>query len=140
MYVQMTLVWTKNAKKDGWNIVTRYQPPNSPDFNVLDLGFFNSIQSLQYQEAPTSIDEFIKCVFKAFDAVEHDKLNKRFLSYQCALESCMNVGGSNKYKLHHIQKDKNKSNGVKYDNVFCDLVTYSQVITQLEAIEHGRIS
>ena len=80
MYVQMTLVWTKNAKKDGWNIVTRYQPPNSPDFNVLDLVFFNSIQSLQYQEAPASIDEFIKCFFKAFDAVQHDKLNKTFLS------------------------------------------------------------
>ena len=99
----------KECKKDGWNIVTRYQPPNSPDFNVLDLGFFNSIQSL----APTSIDELINCVFKAFDVVEHDKLNKIFLSYQCALESSMSVGGSNKYKLRHIQKNKNKSNGVK---------------------------
>ena len=74
------------------------------------------------------------------NGIEYDKLNKTFLSYQCALESCMNVGGSNKYKLHHIQKDKNKSNGVKYDNVFCDPKTYSQAITQLEAIEHGRIS
>ena len=130
----------KECKKDGWNIVMRNQPPNSPDFNVLDLGFFNSIQSLQYQEAPTSINELINCVLKAFNEIDYNKLNKTFLSYQCALESSMSVGGSNKYKLQHIQKDKNKSNGVKYDNVFCDPVTYSQAVTKLEAIEQGQIS
>ncbi|KAF0728389.1 hypothetical protein Ae201684_013753 [Aphanomyces euteiches] len=32
---------------DGWNVALKNQPANSPDFNVLDLGFFNSIQSLQ---------------------------------------------------------------------------------------------
>ena len=117
----------------------RNQPPNSPDFNVLDFGFFNSIQSRQYQEAPTSIDELINCL-KAFNGIKYDKLNKIFLSYQCALESSMSVGGSNKYKLQHIQKDKNKSNGVKYDNMFCDPVAYSQAVTKLEAIEPGQIS
>ena len=28
------------------------QPPNSPEFNVLDLGFFNSIQALQHERSP----------------------------------------------------------------------------------------
>ena len=87
----------KECKKDGWNIVMRNQPPNSLDFDVLDLEFFNSIQSLQYQEAPTSINELINCVLKAFDVIEYDKLNETFLSYQCALEPTMSVGGSNKY-------------------------------------------
>lgn len=32
---------------DGWDIRLVNQPPNSPDTNILDLGFFNSIQSLQ---------------------------------------------------------------------------------------------
>ncbi|KAH9109886.1 hypothetical protein LEN26_013915 [Aphanomyces euteiches] len=32
---------------DGWNVALKNQPANSPDFNLLDLGFFNSIQSLQ---------------------------------------------------------------------------------------------
>ena len=32
---------------DGWNIRLINQPPNSPDTNILDLGFSNSIQSLQ---------------------------------------------------------------------------------------------
>ncbi|RHY23533.1 hypothetical protein DYB32_009153 [Aphanomyces invadans] len=34
---------------DGWTFVVWCQPPNSPDLNVLDLGFFASIQSLQYK-------------------------------------------------------------------------------------------
>ena len=38
------------------------QPPNSPDFNILDLGFFNSIQSLQQQKRMTDIDELITAV------------------------------------------------------------------------------
>ena len=90
------------------------------------------IQSLQYQEAPTSINELINCVLKAFNGIEYDKLNKTFLSYQCALKSSMSVGGSNKYKLQHIQKDKNKSNDVKYDKVFCDPVKYTQAVIKLK--------
>ncbi|XP_074265511.1 uncharacterized protein LOC141587948 [Silene latifolia] len=35
------------ATADGWNIELKNQPPNSPDLNVLDLGFFRAIQSLQ---------------------------------------------------------------------------------------------
>ena len=31
----------------GWNMVIKNQPPNSPDFNVLDLGFFLAIQGIQ---------------------------------------------------------------------------------------------
>ena len=32
--------------KDGFNIQFVQQPPNSSDMNVLDLGFFRSIQAL----------------------------------------------------------------------------------------------
>ncbi|KAF0700514.1 Aste57867_8953 [Aphanomyces stellatus] len=40
------------------------QPPNSPDFNVLDLGFF--IQSLQHQKKTQTIDDLIGAVENAF--------------------------------------------------------------------------
>jgi hypothetical protein len=32
---------------NGWNIRLSNQPPNSPDTNVLDLGFFSAIQAIQ---------------------------------------------------------------------------------------------
>lgn len=40
------------------------QPPNSPDLNVLDLGFFRAIQSLKYKEASKTIDELVSGVGK----------------------------------------------------------------------------
>lgn len=40
---------TAEGLKDGWNIKLQSQPANSPDFNVLDLGFFNAIQSLHHE-------------------------------------------------------------------------------------------
>lgn len=43
--------------ENGWNIKMICQPPNSPDFNVLDLDFFNAIQSLQHKESRTNIDD-----------------------------------------------------------------------------------
>lgn len=35
-----------------------YQPPNSPDLNVLDLGFFAAIQSIQYSLSGASTTSF----------------------------------------------------------------------------------
>ncbi|TBU00161.1 hypothetical protein CWI36_1726p0010 [Hamiltosporidium magnivora] len=50
------------ASADDWNIKFKAQPANSFYLNVLDLGFFNSIQSLQYEASPHTIDELINCV------------------------------------------------------------------------------
>ncbi|ETV76980.1 hypothetical protein H257_09386 [Aphanomyces astaci] len=45
--VMTELLQTKCVRE----IVVANQPPNSPDFNVFDLGFLNSIQSIQHQKA-----------------------------------------------------------------------------------------
>ncbi|GJV86140.1 hypothetical protein Tco_1526038 [Tanacetum coccineum] len=37
----------QEVSRDGFDIRLRFQPPNSPDLNVLDLSFFRAIQSLQ---------------------------------------------------------------------------------------------
>ena len=38
------------AKQEGYDIRLICQPPNSPDFNILDLGFFWAIQAIQYKK------------------------------------------------------------------------------------------
>ncbi|XP_057811364.1 uncharacterized protein LOC131025581 [Salvia miltiorrhiza] len=48
------------ATQDGFNIVLVQQPPNSPDCNVNDLGWFRAIQSLQEETTCNSIDELLK--------------------------------------------------------------------------------
>ncbi|KAF0685352.1 Aste57867_22736 [Aphanomyces stellatus] len=42
------------------------QPPKSPDCNVLDLGYFNAIQSLQHQKRTRTIDDLIDAVERSF--------------------------------------------------------------------------
>jgi hypothetical protein len=82
------------------------QPPNSPDFNVLDLGFFNYIQSLQHQKSTRTIDELIDAVENAFLEMPVDTLSKTFLTLQKVMEESMARQGSNDYKLPHMKKDK----------------------------------
>jgi transposase len=94
------------AALNGFHIRLRFQPPNSPDMNILDLGFFRAIQSLQYQKDARSIDELIRNVEDAFEEMKHESLNKVFLSLQANMIETLKVGGSNKYKLAHMAKDR----------------------------------
>ena len=80
------------------------QPPNSPDLNVLDLGFFNSIQSLQHQTAPTNIEELISAVDDSFQSLPSKKLTNVFLTLQKVMEAVIICDGDNKYKVPHMSK------------------------------------
>ncbi|ETV81952.1 hypothetical protein H257_05490 [Aphanomyces astaci] len=86
-------------------IEVKNQPPNSPDFNVLDLGFFNSIQSLQYQKSTRTIEELIDAVETSFYELPVDTVSKTFITLQKVMEKCIEIHGSNDYKLPHMKKD-----------------------------------
>ncbi|KAF7141606.1 hypothetical protein RHSIM_Rhsim06G0137900 [Rhododendron simsii] len=83
----------KAASQEGFDICLLFQPPQSPDMNVLDLGFFRAIQSLQYQEAPTTIDALVHAVEKSFDKYPSEKLNRVFLTLQTCMIEVMKVYG-----------------------------------------------
>lgn len=55
------------AKQDGFDIRLMCQPPNSPDLNILDLGFFRAIQSLRYKKAAKSVTELVSRVEEALE-------------------------------------------------------------------------
>jgi hypothetical protein len=50
------------AKQEGFDIRLICQPPNSPDFNILDLGFFRAIQSIQYKKQAKTLQQLIPAV------------------------------------------------------------------------------
>jgi hypothetical protein len=50
------------AKQGGFDIRLTCQPANSPDLNVLDLGFFNSLQSIQYKTSSKTTEELVAAV------------------------------------------------------------------------------
>ncbi|KAF0683350.1 Aste57867_24606 [Aphanomyces stellatus] len=49
-----------------WSFALAPQPPNSSDINILDLGFFAAIQSLQHRSSAKTIDELVGNVQRAF--------------------------------------------------------------------------
>lgn len=98
--------------KDGFDMRMKRQPPNSPDFNVLDLGFFRAIQSLQHQQEQNGIDGLIAATTKSFTELESFKLNNVFLSWQQCMIECMTVKGGNNYKVPHMGKEKLERKGL----------------------------
>ena len=77
------------AQCDGCDIRLTCQPPNSPDLNVLDLGFFAAIQALFERGTPNNIAEIVACVEKAFDEYPVDRANRIFLTQQGCMKEIM---------------------------------------------------
>ena len=81
--------------------------------NVLDLVFFRSLQSLQWELPPArDIDGLIDQVNAAWTLYDPRKLNRIFLTHQmvcqCILES---EDGSNDFQLPHVNKESMEREG-----------------------------
>lgn len=92
------------ASTDGFNIMLVCQPPNSPDTNVNDLGWFRAIQSLQLDTASYNVDDLIRNVTISFDELSAMTLNNVFLSLQSVLIEILKANGNNDFKLPHMGK------------------------------------
>ena len=121
----------REGDNDGFHIRLVCQLPNTPDMNVLDLGFFQAIQSLQHQHAPNNIDELVEAVVDSFNAMGHDKLKNVFMSMQQCLIEVMKCGGGNNYKLPHMGKEKLARQGCLPDNIACPLALYNSARERL---------
>ncbi|RHY40041.1 hypothetical protein DYB30_009416 [Aphanomyces astaci] len=117
------------GRSDGWAIQLVAQPAMSPDFNVLDLGFFNSIQALQHRQVVTGIDDLVAAVHGAFNELDWRILDKTFVTLVRVMEESMKMGGDNSYKLPHQSKDKMARLGPTAPSV-CD----PDVVTVIEAM------
>ncbi|CAH9108715.1 unnamed protein product [Cuscuta epithymum] len=111
------LNFVKCGTDNGWNIKLICQPPNSPDLNVLDLGFFRAIDSIKDQKAPKSITQLIEAIQTAFNELTTSTLNKVFLSYQCVMQSVMQNNRGNNFKLQHIGKNSPERQGLLAQNI-----------------------
>jgi len=55
-------VFCEAPKPEGFDIHLICQPPNSLDFNILDLGFFRAIQAIQYKKNEKTIQDLVPAV------------------------------------------------------------------------------
>ena len=81
------------------------QVPNSPDVNLLDLGFFRAIQSFNYA-APRNKEELIQFVSTAYNNYPWRKLNHAWLMLQCSFNQTLLSNGDNNYNINYVSKEK----------------------------------
>ena len=81
------------------------QAANSPDVNLLDLGFFRAIQSFN-DAALRNEEELIKAVSDAYDKYPREKINQTWLTLQCCFNKIVTHHGDNDYHIDHITKRK----------------------------------
>nr|GMC58175.1 Transposase, Tc1-like protein [Ipomoea batatas] len=120
------------AQKNGFDIRLTWQPPNSPDMNVLDLVFFRAIQYLQYQESPRNVDELVVATQKAFDDISIESLSNIFLTLQLCMVEVMKRFGGNNYKIPHINKQKLEQEGQLPTTISCDMEVLNEEISSLQ--------
>ncbi|KAK9675478.1 hypothetical protein RND81_11G009600 [Saponaria officinalis] len=98
---------TKPIKSISKEVIRRCvieQPPNSPDLNCNDLGYFRALQSLQSKKAAKTVDELVNEVMQAFLDYSPNKLNNIFLSLQAVMVEIMKCKGHNNFSLPHMGK------------------------------------
>ena len=93
------------------NLTMYTQLPNSPDTNILDLGFFRAIQSFN-DDCPANEEELIKSVEKAYGEYPLHKLNHVWLTLQSCLNMIIENDGGNDYKIPHIGKESMERRGL----------------------------
>ena len=95
----------------GLNLTVYTQSPNSPDTNLLDLGFFRAIQSFNY-DCPANEEELIKSVEKAYGEYPMHKLNHVWLTLQSCFNMIIENDGGNDYKIPHMGNESLERRGL----------------------------
>lgn len=119
------------ATTNGFNIKLVFQPPQSPDLNVLDLGLFNGFQSIQYQSFPKNLDELIERVEEAYEWYEPKAINHCWLTLQSCMVEILKVRGSNNYKIPHMGKDRLERLGMLPENIKVDQAVVDEAVSYL---------
>ena len=93
----------KAGTGEGWTPIIMTQPPNSPDVNINDLGFFHSLKTRVRQKSSPydSREEMMANVLKTFEEYPAETLDGIWGCYYNNLRSIMACDGGNDYKQAH---------------------------------------
>ncbi|XP_021719068.1 uncharacterized protein LOC110686772 [Chenopodium quinoa] len=86
------------------NIQMVFQPVQSSDLNVLDLGLFKVIQSLQYQSFLTTIDELIEKVYEAYEWFNLIVNKYTWITLQSVMKKILEKEGGNNFNPPHMAR------------------------------------
>ena len=92
------------ATREGFDMHLINQSAQSPDLNILDLGFFRAIQSIKEQLSIKDEEKLIKAVEDAYNNYDPVHLNYIFLSLQQCMVEILKCKGNNNYNQPHMNK------------------------------------
>ncbi|XP_074315129.1 uncharacterized protein LOC141651310 [Silene latifolia] len=120
------------AKSDGFDMELICQPPNSPDLNILDLGFFRSIQNLQHKKSSKSILQLVDVVGRAYDEIDNEKLQFVWVSLHACMNEILRDEGGNSYPIPHVGKKRLDRVQLLENKVKPDMVCLERALHVLE--------
>jgi hypothetical protein len=82
-----------------------YQPANSPDCNICDLGLFRALQSMAFKRTAEDVPALISHVLITYNTYDPTKINKIFLTLMSVLNCIIETHGGNEFPLPHMGKD-----------------------------------
>ena len=115
---------------DGFVPIIVTQPPNSPDLNINDLGFFASLKVDVKRICThcTSREEMMANVMKAFEEYPRDKIDGIWACWFNNLRSVMASDGGNDYKQAHNGGKKRKKDTGSACDFTVNLVDYDRCV------------
>ena len=104
--------FTKVLKQEQGHAISLFtQPAQSPDANVNDLAFFNSVQNLCCGAPPKDSFGLIENAKKACSECGPLKINKMWLTHQQCMGETLLLHGGGSCKLPHVGKGKLQRQG-----------------------------
>ena len=92
------------------------------------------MQLMPFQQLNYVINILKKNLFNAFSK---ETLDNTFLSYQNAMESSMNIGGSNQYKLKHMGKENLRREGRLPVSILCNPESILEARKSIDIVENN---
>ncbi len=96
---------------------------------------FAGMQSLQYKEAPNTVEELVQSVKNAYSDYKPELLKDNLMTLHKCMESSMKVCGGNNYKLPHLKKKMKKKAGNPIKKVLCEESVLNLALNKLKKTE-----
>lgn len=138
--------WREAVADTRMDVRIVFQPPNSPDTNVLDLGIFRHLQRITYHlDAPSrNLADIISAVEQAWEMSDAITREKVFVTLQGVLLLILQLNGRNDFDIPHMGKDVKKNRQVGtgtctsgYKEVLVPNCTLSKARRSLKRVNAG---
>ena len=89
----------------------RKQPANSPDKNVLDLGLFRAILSIQQSNSALTLEGIIGNVLESFQNNSTDSIHDSFATMRSVMNKILEHEGENDFDVYSLEEGRLSSCG-----------------------------